>query len=110
MGLAFFQQRSSGNVYSGIRVSKPSGQDSLTFLAVPDPPTSLEGLLAFGRQLHRAEMQRLKMRHRTGLGGREVVLSRSQLMDQLVLWSYQAVLKHVTPQISEQIAIVALGG
>src|SRR5262245_18123829 len=95
MGLAFpvFQQRNSGNAYSGAGVSKPSGQDSLAFLAVSDPPTSLEDLLAFGRQLHRAEMQRLKMRHRTGLGGGEVVLLRSQLMDQLVIWSYQAVLK-----------------
>ena len=93
-------------------MSKPSGQDSLAFLAVSDPPTSPESLLAFGRQLHRAEMQRLKMRHRTGLGGGEVVLLRSQLMDQLVIWSYQAVLKEsaVKPPISEGLAIVALGG
>src|SRR5262249_26045867 len=68
-------------------------------------------LLDFGRQLHRAEMQRLKMRHRTGLGGQEVVSFRSQLMDQLVVWSYQAVLKLQTKTSgSEGTAIVALGG
>ena len=93
-------------------MAKPSRQDSFAFLKVSAPPPSAEGLLAFGRQLHRAEMQRLKMRHRTGLGGRELISFRSQLMDQLVIWSFQAVLKtQVTnSSFSEGVAIVALGG
>lgn len=114
MGLAVsvFQQKITGNAYSEVTVSRPSRKDSFAFLAVSAPPTSVEDLLAFGRQLHRAEMQRLKMRHRTGLGGREVVLFRSQLMDQLVLWSYPAVSKQsgMKSLISEGLAIVALGG
>ena len=114
MGLAVsvLQQRITGTAFPGVTVSKPTRKDSFAFLAVSDPPTSAEELLDLGRQLHRAEMQRLKMRHRTGLGGREVVLFRSQLMDQLVLWSYQAVLKQsgIKPQVSEGLAIVALGG
>jgi [protein-PII] uridylyltransferase len=114
MGLAFsvLQQRNTGGSRFEVAVSKPSRRDSFAFLAVAAPPASAEALLEFGRQLHRAEMQRLKMRHRTGLGGREVVLLRSQLMDQLVLWSYQAVVKQsaVKPQVAEGLAIVALGG
>lgn len=48
-----------------------------------------ETLLDYGRRLHRTEMQRLKMRHRAGLGGHEVVRHRSRLMDFLIeqLWS-----------------------
>jgi [protein-PII] uridylyltransferase len=52
-------------------------------------------LLEYGRKLHRTEMQRLKMKHRSGVEGRQLVLARSRLMDLLVsrvyreLWSMQ---------------------
>jgi [protein-PII] uridylyltransferase len=113
MGLAFslLQPKIADDIFPGGSMSKPTRRNSFSFLTVPSPPTDIAELLDFGRQLHRAEMQRLKMRHRTGLGGQEVVSFRSQLMDQLVVWSYQAVLKLQTKTSgSEGTAIVALGG
>ena len=41
-------------------------------------------LLEQGRRLHWAEMQRLKMKHRAGMSGKEVVKARSLLIDRLV--------------------------
>jgi Glutamate-ammonia ligase adenylyltransferase len=46
--------------------------------------TQEHSILEYGRKLHRTEMQRLKMRHRSGMEGREVVLARSRLIDLLV--------------------------
>jgi len=66
-----------------------------------------ETLLDYGRRLHRTEMQRLKMRHRAGLGGQEVVRHRSRLMDFLIeqLWS------EGSPEVGlPGLAVVAIGG
>src|SRR6184192_347106 len=69
-------------------------------------------LLEYGRKLHRTKMQRLKMRHRAGMGGREVVLSRSRLMDQLVAETYKEVLQQFKEgqRGAQGMSIVALGG
>ncbi|PYV41475.1 MAG: hypothetical protein DMG06_16975, partial [Acidobacteria bacterium] len=77
-----------------------------------ESPSSSESLLDFGRNLHRTEMQRLKMRHRAGMGGREVVLSRSRLMDQLVAETYKEVLQQFKEgqRGAQGMSIVALGG
>src|SRR5215510_11294624 len=47
-----------------------------------------ESLLAYGQRLHRSELRRLKMRHRAGMGGREVTQFRGRLMDQIVREMY----------------------
>ncbi len=58
--------------------------DHLTLKFRPDPQPEGESLLQYGRRLHRVEMQRLKMKHRAGMEGWQVVLHRSLLMDFLV--------------------------
>ncbi len=71
----------------------------------PEPRTEAESLLEYGRRLHRVEMQRLKMKHRSGLGGTEVVRHRSRLMDYILttIWNQVAEDPH-------GMALVALGG
>ncbi len=82
-------------------------------------------LVDLGRKLHRAEMQRLKMKHRAGMTGREIVLARSRLIDLLVRRIYLELFDasfsadsvgavdtaaSKNRESSEAIAIVALGG
>jgi len=50
----------------------------------PEPRKRGESLLEYGQRLHRSELRRLKMKHRAGMGGREVTVYRSQLLDHLV--------------------------
>ncbi|MEW5974833.1 MAG: [protein-PII] uridylyltransferase [Acidobacteriota bacterium] len=65
-------------------------------------------LLEYGRRLHRADMQRLKMKHRSGMSGGEVVAARSQLIDFLVRGIYSEIFEpNGEPG---QLALVALGG
>ncbi|MCI0418531.1 MAG: [protein-PII] uridylyltransferase [Acidobacteria bacterium] len=66
------------------KASALSRAASLDLTFSPDPRRDGEPLLDYGRRLHRSEMHRLKMKHRTGLAGREAALYRSQLMDHLV--------------------------
>ena len=112
--LSAFESQITATTYSRSKTPGVSQESSLIF-----PGSSAEragprgSLLEYGRKLHRAEMQRLKMRHRSGMGGREVVLSRSRLMDQLVAWSYEKVLQQNQGKRQESLpgmSIVALGG
>ncbi|HVN78016.1 MAG TPA: [protein-PII] uridylyltransferase [Terriglobia bacterium] len=76
-------------------------------------PTTETSLLDYGRRLHRIELHRLKMKHRAGLGGREVVRARSQVVDHLVTRIYTALWSLPVgeePFPSSGVAIVALGG
>src|SRR5262245_31644669 len=57
---------------------------STGFSYSPEPRKRGESLLEYGQKLHRSELQRLKMKHRAGMGGREVTLYRSELLDHLV--------------------------
>ncbi len=76
-------------------------------------PTTETSLLDYGRRLHRIELNRIKMKHRAGLSGREVVRARSQVIDHLVTKIYMELWS--LPVGGEQfpspgVAIVALGG
>jgi len=71
-----------------------------------------EPVVNFGRRLHRVELLRLKMKHRAGMSGRAIVLSRSRLMDYLiakVFWEH-CLQNSRTFLASNDAAVVALGG
>src|SRR5262245_23119590 len=68
-----------------------------------------ETLLEYGQRLHRAELRRLKMRHRAGLGGREVARYRSQLLDHLVSEMYADTLTTGDARPSGT-SVIAIGG
>ena len=71
-----------------------------------------EPFLDFGRRLHRAQMLRLRMKHRAGMNGRGVVLGRSQLVDHLVREAFKEAFCQNNSQTvnGNGIAILALGG
>ena len=75
----------------------------------PEPRKRGESLLEYGQRLHRAELRRLKMKHRAGMGGREVTLYRSQLLDQLVREMYAESLAKDEAGCSDT-AVIAIGG
>jgi len=62
----------------------PSMTPPAGFSYSPEPRKRGESLLEYGQRLHRSDLQRLKMKHRAGMGGREVTLYRSELLDHLV--------------------------
>jgi len=68
-----------------------------------------ESLLEYGQRLHRSELRRLKMRHRAGMGGRDVALYRSQVLDHLIREMYaDGLAKDDTAR--SQLAVLAIGG
>ncbi len=75
----------------------------------PEPRKKGESLLEYGQRLHRSELRRLKMKHSAGMGGREVTLYRSQLLDHLVREMYEASLAKDAAG-SSNMAIIAIGG
>ncbi|MSO22273.1 MAG: hypothetical protein EXQ58_03265, partial [Acidobacteria bacterium] len=75
----------------------------------PEPRKRGESLLEYGQRLHRSELRRLKMKHRAGMGGREVTLYRSHLLDHLVREMYaDSSSKDDTGHCNT--AVVAIGG
>jgi [protein-PII] uridylyltransferase len=74
-----------------------------------EPRKRGESLLEYGQRLHRSELRRLKMKHRAGMGGREVALYRSQLLDHLVREMFEEGLKETGAE-SNNVAVIAIGG
>jgi [protein-PII] uridylyltransferase len=75
----------------------------------PEPRQKSESFLEYGQRLHRLELRRLRMKHRAGMGGRELTLYRSQLLDHLVREIYaDSLAKGDTGQSNT--AVVAIGG
>jgi len=79
----------------------------------PRPRLKGESLLTYGRRIHAAEMQRLKMKHRSGLGGGAVVAGRSSLMDFLLGSIISGEVDHGgdgVHQVTDNGCVIALGG
>src|SRR5262245_33060996 len=66
-----------------------------------------ESLLEYGQRLHRSELRRLKMRHRSGMGGSEVTQARSRLLDHIIREIYAEIW---TKDATSATAVVAIGG
>jgi [protein-PII] uridylyltransferase len=78
-------------------------------LASEKTPGRAEGL----DQFLEAETERLRARHRFGLGGREIAAGRSDLVDVLVARACQTAASELAPTLSfeqQRVAVVALGG
>jgi [protein-PII] uridylyltransferase len=76
------------------------------------PPETAERIASFKRFL-KLETDRLRMRHRFGLGGREIAQGRSYLADVVVSRACQMAAADLGPAVKEDLsgcAIVALGG
>jgi [protein-PII] uridylyltransferase len=76
------------------------------------PPATAERVESFKRFL-KLENERLRMRHRFGLGGREITQGRSYLADVVVSRACQMAAADLGPSLKEDLsgcAVVALGG
>jgi [protein-PII] uridylyltransferase len=76
------------------------------------PPETAERIESFKRFL-KLESERLRMRHRFGLGGREIAQGRSYLADVVVSRACQMAASDLGPALKEDLsgcAVVALGG
>ena len=76
------------------------------------PPATAERVESFKRFL-KLENERLRMRHRFGLGGREIAQGRSYLADVVVSRACQMAAADLGPELKEDLsgcAVVALGG
>ena len=76
------------------------------------PPTTAEAIESFKRFL-KLETDRLRMRHRFGLGGREIAQGRSYLADVVVSRACQIAAADLGPMLKDDLsgcAVVALGG
>jgi [protein-PII] uridylyltransferase len=76
------------------------------------PATVAEAIESFKRFL-KLETERLRMRHRFGLGGREIAQGRSYLADVVVSRACQMAAAELGPSLKEDLsgcAVVALGG
>jgi [protein-PII] uridylyltransferase len=76
------------------------------------PRQTTERITSFKRFL-KLETERLRMRHRFGLGGREIAQGRSYLADMVVSRACQMAAADLGPELKEDLsgcAIVALGG
>jgi len=81
----------------------------------PAPPAVEEGDDKLGalKRLLKVETERLRTRHRLGLGGREIAAGRSDLVDMVVKRACQLAAAEFTPLLAGddlQVAVVALGG
>ncbi|MBM3802380.1 MAG: [protein-PII] uridylyltransferase [Acidimicrobiia bacterium] len=95
---------SRSGVVADLPAVSPSGASY-----VPESRKNGESFLEYGQRLHRGALRRLKMKHRAGLGGGEVVRHRSQLLDHLLREMYAESLEKGDPWHS-RIAILAIGG
>jgi len=86
------------------------GEDPLSL--VPRSEADDEPLEAL-RRLLKVETERLRIRHRFGLGGREIAAGRSHLVDLVVSRACRRAAAELAPSLSatqEQIAVIAVGG
>jgi len=86
------------------------GEDPLH--VVPRADADAEPLEAL-RRLLKVETERLRIRHRFGLGGREIAAGRSHLVDLVVSRACRRAAAELAPGLAasqEQIAVVAVGG
>jgi [protein-PII] uridylyltransferase len=99
---------------AGAQHTRSSGSETRISPSISvEPRTAGESLLSYGRRLHRSEMQRLKMKHRAGLGGAEVVAHRCEVLDFLVKEILSAVVTqaHGAGQATlSEMTVVAIGG
>jgi [protein-PII] uridylyltransferase len=91
----------------GVQADSPEGSGSVA----PEPRRRVQ-VEAFKRFL-RLETERLRMHHRSGLGGREIATARSRQVDLVLTRICQLVMSEAGPAAEhdlKQVAVVALGG